>query len=78
MEKNSENFSMQDAMRIAKSDAGKELLKTLQQEKQADLASMQKDAAAGNYEQLKASVQTLLTSDKVRALLEQIRRESNG
>ena len=78
MEKNSENFSMQDAMRIAKTDAGKELLKTLQQEKQTDLAAMQKDAAAGNYEQLKASVQTLLASDKVRALLEQIRRESNG
>ena len=52
MQKNSDNFSMQEAMRLASSPAGQQLLTLL---KQADPATLQKamqQASSGYYSQI--------------------------
>ena len=72
MQKNSQNFSMQDAMALANSHAGKELARLLQQ---ADGDALQKAAelaAAGEFRKAGASLAPLLESPEIRALLRQL------
>lgn len=72
MQKNSQNFSMQEALRLANSDAGQRLLAIL---KQSDSNQMQKamnQASAGNYEEAQKSLSSLLASPEVQALLKEL------
>ena len=48
MQKNSQNFSMQEALRLAKSDAGQQLLAHLQRADGEHLKQAMEQAAAGN------------------------------
>ena len=72
MQKNSQNFSMHDAMRLAKSDAGQQLLKLLRQSDGETLQHAADLAAAGDYRQASASLAALLDSPDVQALLKQL------
>ena len=72
MKKNSENFSMQDAMRLAKSDAGQQLLALLQRSNSTQLQQAADQAAAGNYDQVKETLSSFLESEEVRQLLRQM------
>lgn len=72
MEKNSQNFSVQKAMQLANSDAGKQLLSYLQQENKAGLDQAMKLAAKGDYDSLKDTLSSLLRSDEAKALLKQL------
>lgn len=78
MAKNSENFSPQDAMRMAKSDAGRRLFSVLQQENGEAVSKAMEHAAAGDYEQVKQAMSSMLASPQVRELMEQLRRDANG
>ena len=72
MQKNSQNFSMQDAMALANSDAGRQLARLL---RQADGEALQKAAdlaAAGDFRKAGASLAPLLESPEIRALLRQL------
>ncbi len=78
MEKNFEKFSMQDAMRLAQSDTGRQLLTLLQAQNGGSLQTAMDQAAAGNYEELKKTMAVLLSSPEARALLGQLGRQNNG
>ena len=74
MQKNSQNFSMQDAIALANSEAGKRLAQLLQQ---ADGDTLQKAAdlaAAGDFRKAGASLAPLLESPEIRALLQQLEK----
>ena len=75
MNKNAEfpqNFSMQDAMRLANTPAGQQLIKLLQQQGGADFQSAMSSAAQGNYDQAKKALSALMDSPEIMALLNQL------
>ena len=72
MQKNSQNFSMQEAMRIANSDAGKRLLAIMQQSDSASLQKAMNQASAGNYEVAQKALASFLSSQEVQALLKEL------
>lgn len=71
-------FSMQDAMKLAQSDAGKQLYALLQQQNAQQLQNAMDDAAAGNYEQVKSTMASMLASPQVRELLKKMGGDSHG
>ena len=72
MHENSNNFSMQEAMRLASTPAGQQLLALLQKNNGPELQSAMNQAAAGNYEQAKRALSSLLSDPEARKLLEQL------
>ncbi len=68
MQKNSQNFSMQEALRLARSDAGQQLLAMLRQYDSATLRQAADQAAGGNYRELSK----LLEDPQLQALLKQL------
>ena len=78
MQKNSQDFSMQEAMRLAKTPAGQQLLALLQQADKRSVNQAMAKAAAGDYEQAKALLGPLLASEEARALLAQLGGSGNG
>ena len=74
MQKNSQNFSMQDAVRLAGTDAGQQLLRHLQQTQGDALQKAAAMAAAGDFRRAGASLAPLLDSLEVRALLQQLEK----
>ena len=77
MQKNSDQFSMQDAMRMAKSPEGQQLINLLRSGDPETLNNAMKRAAEGDWEQAKASLTPLLSSPEIRALLEQMGRNNH-
>lgn len=72
MEKKSQDFSMQDAARLARSPAARELYDTLQAQNPEALNQAMAQAAAGDYEQVRQSLAQLLASPEIQALLERL------
>lgn len=72
MQKNSQNFSMQDALRLANSDAGQRLLAILKQSDGAQLGKAMDSAAAGDYSSAAQALSSLLEREDVRKLLKQM------
>lgn len=63
------DFNLQQAMRLAKSDAGQQLLQLLQSTQGTKLQGALDQAAAGNYEQVKKTMQELLSNQEAQDLL---------
>ena len=81
MQKNSDgihDFPIQDAMRMARSDAGKQLFALLQSTQGAELHTAMEQAAAGNYSQAKQMIQALMASQQAQVLLKQMQEGQNG
>lgn len=78
MQKNADQFSMQEAMRLAQSDAGKQLLALLQKENGAALQQAMDQAATGDYEQVKKTMSSLLASAEAQALIQQLGGNKHG
>ncbi len=78
MDKKTPDFSFQDAMRMAQSDAGQHLQALLRQTNPDLLRTAQTQAADGNYDQLKKTLSSLLASEDVRRLLQQMGGSGNG
>lgn len=81
MEKKSEcfgNFDIQQAMRLANSSTGQQLLNLLQATQGDALQGAIDQAAAGNYDQLKKTVQQLLSNEQARQLVEKLGSDRNG
>ncbi len=72
MQKNSQNFSMQEALRLAKSDAGQQLLAILKSADSAQLQQAMQSAAAGDYELVKQTLSSVLSSPEAKALLKEL------
>ena len=77
MQKNGENFSMQDVLKLANSPAGKQLIALLQQQNPSTIKKAMEQASAGNYTQAKQSIEPLLESEEIRKLLRQF-GDKNG
>ena len=72
MQKNSENFSIEDAKRLANSPAGQQLLAYLQQKDAGALNRAMTLAAKGDQTQLKQALATMMNSPEVQALMKQL------
>lgn len=60
MQKKSEDFSMQEALRLSQTPAGQQLLSKLQQADQAKLQKIAAQASAGDYTNAAAQLRELL------------------
>lgn len=65
-------FPIQEAMKLAQSPAGQQLIKLMQQTGGTDLQSAAEKAAAGDYSQAKQAVQALMRNPEARKLLKQM------
>ena len=72
MQKNSGNFSMQDAMQLVHSPAGKQLISLLQQSDPAITKKAMEQASAGDYSKAKLALEPLLASEEIQKLLKQL------
>lgn len=72
MSKKSDEFSMNDAMRLAKSPAGQQLFAALQAQNADTLQQAMDQAAAGDYEQVKKTMSALLQDPKMQAFLRRL------
>lgn len=72
MQKNSRQFSMQDALRLANSDAGQRLLAILKQSDGNRLGKAMDSAAAGDYAGAAQALSSLLEREDIRSLLKQL------
>ncbi len=72
MKKKSDDFSLDDASRIARSDAGQQLYSALRR-KDSDLFQRAMDqAASGNFGQVKQTMSALLEDPEIRELLSRL------
>ena len=72
MRKNSDDFSINDAMKLAQSPAGKQLFTQLQAQNAAALEQAMAQAANGDYEKVKLTMSALLKDPAIEALLRQM------
>lgn len=81
MQKNSDgfhNFSLQEAMRLAQSDAGQRLIALLQATQGDALRTAMDQASSGDYTNAQKTMQSLLADDRARELLQQLKGDPNG
>ena len=64
--------AIQEAMRIAKSSTGQQLLRMLQNGNQENLNRAMEAAAGGNYDQAKAILEQMLSNPKAKELLSKL------
>lgn len=76
MKKNSDNFS--EALRLAQSDTGQQLLALLRNQDSGTLRQAMEQATAGDYQNALSTMSALLSAPEAKALLEQLGREKNG
>ena len=72
MEKKSQDFSMEEVMRIAKSPAGQQLIALLQQKDSVALAEATAQAKSGNYAQAGQTLRTMLSSPEAQKLMKEL------
>ena len=72
MDHNSKNFSMKEAMKLANSDAGKQLLSQIQKSNPKELEQAMAQAAQGDYSNLSETLKPLLASEQIQKLLKQM------
>lgn len=77
MQKNSDNLSIQEALRLAKSEAGQQLFSALRNQNGAAIDRAMEQAAAGDYSQVKDTLSSLLSSPEIKTLLEQMGRQNH-
>ena len=72
MEKKSQDFSMEDVMRLAKSPAGQQLLAMLKQEDNAKLEQAVKQAKTGDFSQAGQTLSAMLSSPEAQRLMKEL------
>ena len=72
MEKKSQDFSMEDVKRIAKSPAGQQLMALLKQQDSSALAQATAQAKAGDYAQAGQTLSALLSSPEAQKLMKEL------
>ena len=78
MQKNSEDFSVQEAMRLAKTPAGQQLIALLQQEKGDKLQDIIRLARTGNMQAAGNALQQILSSSDAQKLVKKMEEGKNG
>lgn len=73
MEQKFDEFSLREAMRLAKTPAGQQLMALLQQSGGSELQKAMDRASAGDYAQAQQTISRLLQSPEAQALLKQMK-----
>ncbi|MBE6943934.1 MAG: hypothetical protein E7453_06695 [Ruminococcaceae bacterium] len=74
MDKKSQEFSVQEAKRLAGTPAGKQLAQLLQQTDPRALSDVLSKAKQGDYQDAAAQLQQLLSSPQAQALLKELEK----
>ena len=74
MQKNNDNFSIEDAKRLAESDVGKQLMALLQGSHPEALQAAQ----SGDLEATKKALASLFSDPKARAIITKMQEERHG
>ena len=77
MQKKSDDFSMQEAMRLAKTPAGQQLLAILKQEKGDKLQSIIRLAQEGNMQAAGNALQDIFSSPSAKELIRELEEKKN-
>ena len=78
MEKKSQDFSIQEAQRLAKTPEGQKLVELLQAKDSAALEKAMADASAGNFKEAGKTLSSLLSSPEIRQLIRQLGGNNGG
>ena len=78
MEKKSQDFSIQEAQRLAKTPEGQKLVELLQAKDSAALEKSMADASAGNFKEAGKTLSSLLSSPEIRQLIRQLGGNNGG
>ena len=78
MEKKSQDFSIQEAQRLAKTPEGQELMRLLQAKDSVALEKAMADASAGNYKEAGKALSSMLSSPEIRQLIRQLGGKHGG
>lgn len=78
MEENSNNFSMQDMMRLAGTPAGQQLLNHLQKKNSKQLQTAIAHAVSGNMDQAKALLSEMIEDPESQKLIRQLGGSHGG
>jgi hypothetical protein len=78
MQKKSDDFSLQEAMRLANSPAGQQILAMLRQNNPHQLQQAMGQAASGNYTQAQYTLKSLLQDPQLQTLLRQLQEGNHG
>lgn len=72
MQKKSQDFSMEEIMRLAKSPAGQQLIAMLQKQDNGKLEQAVLHAKAGDYAQAGQTLSAMLSSSEAQKLLKEL------
>lgn len=72
MQKNPQSISPQDAMRMANSPAGQQLIRLLQQRSGERLENAMNQAASGNYQDAQNLLRQFLSAPEIQELVEKL------
>lgn len=78
MGKKNQDFSMDEAMRLAKSPAGQQLYTMLQRQHGQQLNEAMSQAAAGDYSSVQKTLSALLSDPEAKAMLQKLKGNGNG
>ncbi len=76
MQNKPENFSIHDAMRLANSPAGKQLIAILQSTGGSDLEQARRAVEKGDYESAKSNLTEIMKSPQIQALIKEMERNN--
>ena len=74
MQKNSQDFSMQEALRLANSPAGQQLLAMLRQQDAGQLRQAMEQASAGDLQNARKTVEAMMATPEMQKILGQLGR----
>lgn len=77
MAQNNNRFSMEDAKRLAQTEAGQKLLALLQAQPSHQLHRAMNQASSGDYDQLKKTLGAFMESPEAQALLKQLEKQQH-
>lgn len=77
MAQNNQHFSIEDAKRIAGTEAGQKLLSLLKSQDPQRLQAAMKQATSGDFEQLKQTLGAFVASPEAQSLLKQMEHGSH-
>ncbi len=78
MEKKMDGFDMQEAMRLANSDIGKQLITMLKNQQNNPMQTVMDSVKNGDMEGAKRSLSAFMEDPKTKALLKQLQEEQYG
>ena len=78
MQKNFENFSVEEAMQLARSPAGQQLLSMLRNTDSALLQQVSDKASTGDYKEASRLLSSMLSSPEAKKLMQELGGKTDG